>query len=403
MQNIFIGRQPIYDSGLKVQAYELLFRSGPDNHAVVANGDQATSQVILNAVVDIGLDQLVGNAPAFINLTRNFLVRTEPLPLPPDRVVLEVLEDIQVDGTVLAAVRRLADMGYTIALDDFVFREELRPLLELAEIVKIDIRNLGRSEVQDHVQQMQRYPLTLLAEKVETYDDLAFCKDLGFQRFQGYFFSRPKVITGQRIPANRLATLQLLAKLQQPDTEVAELEKIIQQDLTLSFRLLRYINSAFFALPRKVESIRQAVVYLGTNAIKTWVALLALSGIDDKPHELMTVAMVRAKMCELLAQAMSAPHPDAFFTVGLFSALDAILDIPMDQVVASLPLSDEITAALLRREGLLGSALDCALAYEQAHWDEVAFGTMNTGHITEVYVDALAWACQVSSALSARD
>ncbi|MEJ2687809.1 MAG: HDOD domain-containing protein, partial [Gammaproteobacteria bacterium] len=173
--------------------------------------------------------------------------------------------------------------------------------------------------------------------------------------------------------------------------------------VTLSFRLLRYINSAFFALPRKVESIRQAVVYLGTNAIKTWVALLALSGIDDKPHELMTVAMVRAKMCELLAQAVSAPHPDAFFTVGLFSALDAILDMPMDQVVASLPLSDEITAALLRREGLPGAALDCTLAYERADWDEVAFGTINTGHITEIYVDALAWACQVSSALSARD
>ncbi|MGA7801649.1 MAG: HDOD domain-containing protein [Gammaproteobacteria bacterium] len=401
MHDIFIGRQPIYDGALTVQGYELLFRSGPDNHAVVANGDQATSQVILNAFVDIGLDQLVGTAPAFINLTRNFLVRSEPLPLPPDRVVLEVLEDIQVDDTVLAAVRRLANQGYTIALDDFVFREELRPLLELAEIVKIDIRSLNRSEVEEHVREIRRYPLTLLAEKVETYDDLAFCRELGFQRFQGYFFSRPKVITGQRIPANRLATLQLLAKLQQPDTQVAELEKLIRQDLTLSFRLLRYINSAFFALPRKIESIHQAVVYLGTNAIKTWVALLALSGIDDKPHELMVLAMVRAKMCELLAQEISAPRHEAFFTVGLFSALDAILDLPMEKVVASLPLADDIAAALLHREGLLGSALECAVAYEQARWDQVSFGGAATGQITEAYVEALAWADQVSGALAA--
>lgn len=401
MHEIFLGRQPIYDKSLKVQGYELLFRSGPENRATFTDGDQATSRVILSAFVDIGLDQLVGNAPAFINLTRSFLLQDDPLPLPPERVVLEVLEDIEVDAAMLAAVRRLAGQGYTIALDDFIYREQLRPLVDLANIIKIDIRAMSRADVEQHVQQLRRYPAMLLAEKVESYEDLAFCEELGFQRFQGYFFSRPKLIGGQRIPTNRLATLTLLAKIQAPHAEVGELERIIRQDLTLSFRLLRYINSAFFAMPRTVESIHQAVVYLGIDAIKTWVSLLALSGIDDKPHELMTTTMVRAKMCELLAQSVSAPDPDTFFTVGLFSALDAILDMPMDQVVASLPLSEEAASALRTRKGRLGAALDCVVAYERAYWEQVAFAGLPTSQITEAYIAALAWADQVGGTLGA--
>ncbi len=392
MQDLFVGRQPIYTRNLEIFGYELLYRSGPENRAGVTDGDQATSRVIVNAFLEIGLEHVVGDRIAFLNLTRSFLLDGGPVPFPRDRVILEVLEDIEIDRRLLESVQALAGAGYRIALDDFVFRPQARELLAAAEIVKLDVLALGREGIEREVRQLRGFPVHLLAEKVETREEFEYCSGLGFEYFQGYFLNRPHIVRGREIPANRLNALRLLARLQDPDAGAAEIERIVGLDVTLSYRLLRYINSAFFALPRKVDSIRQAVIYLGTRAIRTWVSLLVLAGLGDKPVSLMTTAMIRARMCELLALESGAPHPDTWFTVGLFSAVDALMDLPMEEVLTQLPFTDDIVAALLHREGPAGSALRCALAYERGAWEEADFPAVTPGRCTELHLDALAWA-----------
>jgi EAL and modified HD-GYP domain-containing signal transduction protein len=399
MSDIYIGRQPIYDRKLNVYAYELLFRAASDNSASFTDGDQATTDVIVNTFLEIGLDNIVGNRLAFINLTRSFFVGEHTISLPKNRVVLELLEDIDADDEVIAGVKRLSDQDYTIALDDFIYHESLQPLVTLADLVKIDIMTLSRDEIREHVNALRQHPLRLLAEKVETQEDFNFCMELGFDYFQGYFFAQPKVIRGQRLPNNRLAILKLLNRLQDPNISPAQLETLIAQDIAFSYRILRYVNSASLALQRKIESIHQAVVILGLQTIKSWTTLLAMSQVDNKPAELVVTAMVRGKMAEGLAKAMNAPQPESFFTVGLFSALDALMDNSMEEILTQLPLADHIAAALLHRRGIHGEILDCVLAYERGQWENLDCSQLGTHKIRDCYLDALQWAAEVSQRL----
>lgn len=399
MQDIYIGRQPIFDRDLNVFAYELLFRSGTQNHAGEFDGDQATSQVIVNAFIEIGLEQIVGPHLAFINLTRSFVTTQAPLPFPKDRVVLEVLESIRPDAEVIAGVRDLAAQGYSVALDDFVFHEDLKPIIEVATFVKIDLMTLSLDQLAAHVRLLRGYDVKLLAEKIETQEEFEHCKQLGFDYFQGYFLSRPNIVQSTQLPPNRLAVLQLLAKLQDPQTDAADIETLISQDVALSYKLLRYINSAFFAFPKKIESLRQAVVYLGTQAIKTWVSLLVVAGLGNKPAELVSQAMQRAKMCELLAKTAKRPHTETYFTVGLFSLLEALMDTPLEKILESLPFTDEIRRALLQQEGLYGEALSCAIAYEKGDFLRAHFDRLAPSQMTDTYLASARWADQSASAM----
>ncbi len=399
MSDIYIGRQPIYDRKLNVYAYELLFRAAPDNTARFTDGDQATTDVIVNTFLEIGLDNIVGNRLAFINLTRSYFVGEHTISLPKNRVVLELLEDIDADEEVIAGVKRLSDQDYTIALDDFIYHESLQPLVSLADLVKIDIMALNRDDVRAHVSALRQHPLRLVAEKVETQEDFDFCRDLGFDYFQGYFFAQPKVIRGQRLPNNRLAILKLLSRLQDPNITPEQLEELIAQDIAFSYRILRYVNSASLALPRKIESIHQAVVILGLQTIRSWTTLLAMSQVDNKPAELVVTAMVRGKMAEGLARAMNAPQPESFFTVGLFSALDALMDNSMEEILTQLPLADHIAAALLHRRGIHGDILECVLTYERGQWENLGCSQLGTHKIRDCYLEALQWAGDVCQRL----
>ena len=395
MSEIFIGRQPIYDRKLGVYAYELLFRAADMNTATITDGDKATSDVIINTFLEIGLDNIVGDRLAFINLTRSFFVNEHSISLPKDRVALELLEDIEADDEVVAGVKRLSDQGYTIALDDFIYHESLKPLVQLADIIKIDIMALDRDEVRDHVQALREHPPLLLAEKVETQEEFDYCMELGFDYFQGYFFAQPKVIRGQRLPNNRLAILKLLSQLQDPDISPQQLEDLIAQDVAFSYRILRYVNSASFAMPRTIESIQQAVVFLGLQSIKSWTTLLAMSQVDNKPAELVITALVRAKMAEELAKAQKADRPDSFFTVGLFSALDALMDNTMEEILTQLPLADHISDALLHRKGLHGEVLSSVLAYERGQWDRIPATRLKRSRIRDCYLTAVQWAADI--------
>ena len=400
MQDIYIGRQPIFDRALELYAYELLFRSGTQNHAGQFDGDQATSQVIVNAFIEIGLDEIVGPHLAFINLTRSFITGAAALPFPKDRVVLEVLEDIHPDAEVIEGVRRLAGEGYALALDDFVFSEKLEPLLQLAQIIKIDLMALSRESVAEQVRLLSGYPVKLVAEKIETQEEFEYCKALGFDYFQGYFLSKPNIVQSSQLPANRLAVLQLLSRLQDPSVGADDIEALVMQDIALSYKLLRYINSAFFAFPKKIESIRHAVIYLGTQAIKTWVSLLVVAGLGNKPAELVTQAMQRAKMCELLAKTAKRPHAEIYFTVGLFSLLEALMDIPQEKILESLPLTDDIREALLAHKGLYGEALACVIAYEQGDFLRARFDRLAPSQMTDTYLASARWADQSASSMA---
>jgi c-di-GMP phosphodiesterase len=399
IKDIFIGRQGIFDGNMGIFGYELLYRSSTNNSAGNFNGDHATSLVVVNTFMEMGLDQVVGAHLAFINLTRNFLTGELPLPFPKDKVILEVLEDITIDAELVEGIRALAQQGYTIALDDCVYSECLVKLLEFAHIVKIDIQALGMDKVREHVEKFRRHPVKLIAEKIETQQEFDLCRDLGFDYYQGYFLCLPRVLTGQSIPDNKLSILRLLSQLQDPNTPPSELEKIISQDLSLSYKLMRYINSAFFALPRKVESIQQALVYIGNRAIKTWVTLLVMRGIEDKPSALTNTALARARMCEQLAIKNNARDPETYFTVGLFSVVDAMMDVPMERVLNALPFTDDVRSALLLHQGPLGAALSCTIAYERGDWNRVAFGGLVADVVASVYLDSIAWADEISGSL----
>jgi len=398
MPQIFIARQPIYDRKLDVHAYELLFRANDSDHAEFTDGEQATSQLLVNALMEIGLPQLVGTHPAFVNLTERFIIEGLPNAMAPEQVVLEVLEDVLPGPELLAALQRLKQDGYTIALDDFEYDDSKRPLVELANLIKLDVLSLSPHELRSHVSTLKAFNIPLLAEKVETQEDFHTCKALGFDYFQGYFFCKPDLVKGEHTPSCRTLTLRLLARIQDPEIEFKELADLIAQDVSFSYRILRYINSAQFSYSRKIESIQSAATMIGLQRIKTWLTILVMAQIDDKPYELLLTSLIRARMCEILGKDAGQPGSSAF-TTGLFSTLDALTDQPLENVLSSLPLADEINQALLKHEGTLGQLLGLVLAYESGDWDTVEATLIEGATPRKAYLEAVEWAGQLSRAL----
>ena len=394
MPNLYIARQPIYDRTLKVIAYELLYRDNGQDHAKFVNSDTVTTQVVINTFLTIGLENLAGVARrAFINVTRSFLLENSPMPFPKEHVVLELMEDIIVDDDVIAACQRLVAAGHTIALGNFVFNESLIPLLKTIQIVKINVLALGVAETRRQVAVLQPFKVKVLAEKIESHEVFEQCQALNVNYFQGYFLARPNLIKQQRPPITRLTALRTLSILQNPHAEIKELEKLITQDVVLSYKLLRYINSVAVSLPNKVSSIHQALIITGAEYIRLWASMLVLSDISEKPLEIMTIALARAKMCELLAIKLHLADKDSFFTIGLFSTLDALMDQPLRDILASLPLSDVINNALLSYQGQSGEVLRTVLAYEEGlEMEEIKQLGLTITAVKDIYLEALQWA-----------
>ncbi len=401
MSDIFIGRQPIFDKDLKVIAYELLFRGdGEALDANVIDGDSATSQVILNTFVNIGLETLVGSHQAFINLTRLFISNPNLLTAPPGQIVLEILEDIEPNETIINTLRKFKDDGHTIALDDFIFEDKYMPLVELADIIKIDIMALEDHEIEEHVAKLKPYNLKLLAEKIETHDEFHFLESLGFDYFQGYFLSKPEIIKGKSIAPNQVTVLELVAKINNPNVELDELSQIISRDVSVSHKVLKYINSPMSGLSAEVDSIQQAVVLLGLSTIKNWVTVLALATGSNKSSELPLTAMVRGKCCELLAKECKLPKPESYFTVGLFSTLDAMMDQELSELLDDLPLSSEAKLALLDHEGVFGEALKCTLSMEKNDSSLIGFKGLDMTELSDIYLLAIQWSDDLVSSFN---
>ena len=409
MAEYFVGRQPIFDRKNNVFAYELLYRSvGQSNKATIVDGDQATSQVIINTFSEKGLDNIVGpNNKAFINATRNILLgnflKTTPSasqkitekytnPLPPSRVVLEVLENIKIDTPIIEAIQGLVQAGYCIALDDVISVKQISPLLGFAQIIKIDLMGIDQKQLPNMVATFKQYDIQLLAEKVETQQEFKNCLDLGFDYFQGYYFSKPDIIKGRRLDASQIVALRSLSKLQDPKASFPELEEVIAQDVVLGYKLLKLVNSGYYSLSTQVKSIRQAISFIGINQLRAWITLLLMAGVDNKPHELTTVALQRAKMCEMFASAKKREQVETYFLMGLLSVLDALMDMSMEQVVANIPLSPEVAEGLLTRKGSYGDILHTVIAYEQGKWETVLKLNLNSETIRSIYLDSIHWA-----------
>jgi EAL and modified HD-GYP domain-containing signal transduction protein len=289
-------------------------------------------------------------------------------------------------------VQRLVEAGYVVALDDYLYNPAHAPLLKLAKIVKIDLMAIDKSELEKHVQELKKFNVKLLAEKIETAEEFIHCRELGFDYFQGYFLSKPQIVKGQSLPSNRLTILNLLAVLHDPDSDPDDLAEAINTDVTTSYKLLKLINSAAFNLQREIDSIEQGVMLLGRQKLCSWASMLALSTLNDRPSEILRTAMTRAKMCELLAEKARERNTQSYFTVGMFSALDLLLQRPMPQLLDPLPLSEEITNALLQQNGRLGEVLLCVLAYEVSDWENAKLRGASDNDILVANIEAVTWA-----------
>lgn len=390
--DVLVGRQPIFDRALKVVAYELLYRTGDSMTADVTDGGRATATVLVNAFLEIGLDTLVGTHRAYVNLTGDLLNGEAILALPPERVTLEVLETVTVDPLLVEAVRRLAARGYQIALDDFVYDRSWDALVGLAHVAKLDVRALSREALVQQVLMLKRRGLTLLAEKVETQDEFSALLALGFDLFQGYFFERPQIVSGRTVPSSQLALLRLMAALADAEVDAAALEPLVSADAALSYKLIRYLNSPAIGLPRRIHSIRTAITFFGIVTLKRWAMLLAMGSVEGKPPELLRVALLRARACEQLASRDDQVDPNAAFTVGLFSILDALVDRPMAEILAELPLGETICSALLSGAGPAGEYLTVVRAAERADWSGGPGASLDAHTVQRVMLEAIAFA-----------
>lgn len=390
MTDFLIGRQQILDRKLNTFAYEILFRGKDFDLSAKEGATSATNQVITDTILEIGLNELVGQHLAFINFTTQNILDKTPLNLPKDRIVVEVLENVEVDSQVVQNLRELSALGYTIALDDFELTPQWLPLLEFVDIIKLDIMANSLNETCELIAKLKPYNLKLLAEKVETHEEFELLKEWGCELFQGFFFSKPKLVEGKRLSVNQTSAIQLLAIINNPDVGFQQLNQAISQDVSLSYKLLHYINSASFALVNKIDSIQHALTYLGLKEVRRWVNILTISSMSTQPCPALQNILLRAKMCELLA-IETQQDADTFFLVGLLSGVDSILDMSLDKALLQLPLSDMIRLAILQKSGPAGAALDYALNYEQWKIDHTTYGNIAPQRIAAIYLECLQW------------
>ncbi|TAJ16147.1 MAG: HDOD domain-containing protein [Planctomycetota bacterium] len=398
--SILVARQPILDRDQRLAAYELLARSTDALDAHTPGDASATAGVLIGMLAEFGLERLVGDLPAFVNVTSEYLTGELPMPVAPGRVVVEVLETIEPDARALAGVARLKGLGFQIAIDDYVGpRPGYEPLLELADIVKVDCLAMDRREIARVAQSLLPFRARRLAEKIEDRATFHACRELGFDLFQGYFFARPDLSSTRAPSADRANLVHLLAELHKPDADLDDLEQIIARDAALTLKLVRVLNSAAFGLAREVSTLREILVYLGPPTVRDIASLLLLSRCDDKPRPLMLMAMQRARMCQRLSSfARSASAPRAFL-VGLFSALDAILDQPIQEALKSLPLSEDVRAAILEHRGDLGTVLEIALAFEQGNWEALPKTRPSDAALLDASLESAAWVTQLDRQL----
>jgi EAL and modified HD-GYP domain-containing signal transduction protein len=396
--DIYLARQPIFTRTKKVHGYELLFRGGMENCFPGIDGDRATSRILSGTFFTTGIERLTNGSRAYINFPRNLITRKIPLLFPPEITTVEILEDVEADPAVVDACREFAGKGYTLALDDFAYRKSLEPLIDLCHVIKVDFKASSPEEILDLVRLIDGRGKRLVAEKVETASEFEAALKLGFTLFQGYFFSRPEIIRDSEIPSLKMNLMRIVGEARHDDYNVDKLKGLIEQDVGVSYKLLRYLNSPFFRRISPIRSIRQAIVMLGEKGIRGFLSVIILAELgQDKPDELIKSSIVRARMCERMGmETGSRTDPSELFVLGLFSHVDAILDNGMDNILRQLPLAGDIKEALAHRAGSLAPYLRLAEEYQAGSWDKVSVLAHEIGlreqTLPGIYMDALGYA-----------
>lgn len=397
-QDVLLARQPIYTRDREIAAFELLFRDNEKVSSEHFDGNRATSRLLLNVFAESDLKTITGELPAFVNFTEELI--HEPPFFDPEFLVVEILEDIDITPKLINSLKSLKSKGYKLALDDFVLSEKYDPILQLVDIIKLELPALTDDALKLTIAQLKKHNVLLLAEKVETPEQFKLCLELGCDYFQGYFLSKPEIIKGSKIAGNKLAVVELISELQAPDIDIQDLTRVIARDPSLSFNLLKLVNSAAYRRSTEIESIHMAVTLLGLDRIKCWASLLALSKINDKPKSLHHLAFIRALMCEKLAEYIMPSAKHRFYTVGLLSCLDAFIDQPLTQIISSISLDQEIKEALLNKSGEAGLALNTAIYFEQGDWSKIDWNQMATYKIDARTVYELYYQCSDETQLT---
>lgn len=406
VEEIFLGRQPILDRDERLVGYELLFRASAENSSNVSDDAQATASVISHAFGHIGVSAVLGSHRGFINVNAEMLFSDMIELLPPEQVVLELLETVDVSAEVVARCRELRAAGYSIALDDFVFREAYLPLLDIVDVVKVDLLEYDRDQLRAVVRQLRHWPLTLVAEKVDSEEQAQYCRELGFDLFQGYYFARPSVLTSRRNDPSALGLLKLL-DLVLRDADTRAIEEAFKHNPALTVNLMRLVNSAASGCGRKIGSVSQALMLIGRRQLQRWLQLLLFTAQPNAPYPspLMQVAANRARLMEILAglERDSTTFRDAAFMTGILSFLDVLFGMSFEEISRHLNIADDISAALLRREGELGRLLMLAEYVEQADRDKATevlgqFRNIGLNDLTRAEIESMAWVNEISEA-----
>ena len=394
----FLARQPIFDRKQEVYAYEIFYRSSMVNSAGnIIKQDEATSKVIIDTFQNFGIKKLTGGKPAFINFTEN-LIKDEVATLFSQKLlVVEILENVKPDKQIVEKCIRLKERGYKLALDDFVYAEEYKPLMDIADFVKVDFLNLERHEILETVKMFKGTNVKLLAEKVETLEDFEYAKKLGFALFQGFFFSKPEILSAKSLSPLKISYMKLVEKVNRDEIDFNELVDVIRMDLSLNYNILRLANSSYFGFRNEIRSVRHALVAIGEQEIKKWVILMALKGIGkDQPDEIVRQSLIRARFAELIAgRTVFRALKEELFMAGLFSMLDVLLSRPIVEILYEMRLSDDIKDLLLKDRGPLVHIYRLVIAYERGRWDQALEHMKILGisqkNAIDSYIEALLW------------
>lgn len=397
MAEILVARQPVYTRELEVYAYELSPQI--EQHPGDSPSDEASSQLIINAFMDIGIERLARNSLALISLSEHFLKSDYVLPLPVSQVILKIPAQLQICEEVLAGTLRLHKQGYKLALDNYLQHPALQPLATLADIIVVNINELQDAQLQQQLSTLKKQHPLVLADHVNSHEEYENCHRLGADYIQGYFLNRPRIVRGESLSASQMNVINLLSTLHNPETDTASVVDIISKDVALSYKLLQLMNTPLFRRSSKIESIQHATVMLGRKQLSSWASMLALSNMDNKPREQLRISMIRARSCELLAERAGLSNPDVFFTVGMLSSLDLLMDKSLAELIKPLPLADTVSHALLGRQGEAGAALNCVLAQEQGDWRNIRFAALSTGVLSDINIEAINWAEDVLNSM----
>lgn len=406
-KDLLFARQPIFDGNNKLYGYELLYRSINPNEAIFEDGNRATSELLINYCGGILNDEEAPYVKIFINLTRELILSDYFFPIQPDRVVIEILENTLVDDRLVNKVAELKKQGYEFALDDYSFLPEYDPLVPLADYIKIDLLHISDVTLQDSIQLLEskllqsldRRPV-FLAEKVETQEQHDICRSAGIELFQGYFLERPQLVYGKKISNNSQVALEIVAQLQEPNIDIDDLCMSISRDTKLSYQILKIINSPLCRLPRQVNSLKDAVVFLGLDQIKKWAMAMALSNNSKQSTELFRILLQRGRTCEQYAVAKDLDHPERFFTAGLFSGIDAVMLADKAWLIDKLDLAKEMNDALIDEAGPIGEVLKLARGVESGDWKATEhLSAEDNIEIFSAHENAITWTNQICEML----